>query len=68
MQFYIENSALSGQLVLDPFMGSGTTLVAAVQAGRRAIGIEKSPQHFEAACARVRAAVNGEIQHVEHLI
>ena len=58
MQLYIENSSLPGQLVLDPFMGSGTTLVAAVQAGRDAIGIEKSPKHFDAACARVRAAVD----------
>ncbi|MGR3605309.1 DNA-methyltransferase [Sulfitobacter sp.] len=57
MRFYIINSSDPGELVLDPFMGSGTTLVAAIQAGRRAIGIEKSPKHFEAACARVRGAV-----------
>jgi len=54
--------------VLDPFMGSGTTLVAAVQSGRHAIGVEKSPQHFEAACARVRAAVDTHNQQEEQTI
>ncbi len=68
MQIYIENSSLPGQLVLDPFMGSGTTLVAAAQAGRRAIGIEKSPKHFEAACARVRAAVDAHKLQEEQVL
>ncbi|MGY9038403.1 MAG: DNA-methyltransferase [Rhodobacterales bacterium] len=68
MRLYIENSSLPDQLVLDPFMGSGTTLVAAVQSGRHAIGIEKSPQHFEAACARVRAAVDTHNQQEEQTI
>jgi site-specific DNA-methyltransferase (adenine-specific) len=67
MRLYINNSSDPGDLVLDPFMGSGTTLVAAVNAGRRAIGIEKSPEHFEAACARVRAAVDANIQQKEHV-
>jgi len=57
MAMYIRNSSEPGQMVLDPFMGSGTTLVAAVQEGRQVIGIEKNADHFEAACARVRAAV-----------
>tara|TARA_R110002049_G_scaffold23545_10_gene83665 strand:- start:50260 stop:51036 length:777 start_codon:yes stop_codon:yes gene_type:complete len=57
MKIYIRNSSQPGDLVLDPFMGSATTLVAAVQLGRRAIGIEKDPEHFEGACVRVRAAV-----------
>ncbi len=68
MQLYIENSSLPGQLVLDPFMGSGTTLVAAVQAGRGAIGIEKSPKHFETACARVRAAVDAHKLQEEQVL
>jgi DNA modification methylase len=43
-------------LVVDPFMGSGTTGVAAIQNGRRFIGIEIDPQHFETACQRIAEA------------
>ena len=39
--------------VLDPFMGSGTTGVACVKMGRRFIGIEKDPVHFQTACDRI---------------
>lgn len=42
--------------VIDPFMGSGTTGVAAIQAGRSFIGIERDPKFFELACRRVAAA------------
>lgn len=42
--------------ILDPFMGSGSTLVAAARASRPAIGIEIHPGHFETACRRVREA------------
>ena len=47
---------VSGQLILDPFMGSGTTGVAAVQMGRRFIGIERDPRYFEIACRRIEQA------------
>ena len=42
--------------VLDPFMGSGTTGVAAVQMGRKFIGIELDPDYFKIACKRIEDA------------
>jgi DNA modification methylase len=39
--------------VLDPFMGSGTTGVAAVEMGRTFIGIERKTRYFEIACERI---------------
>ena len=44
--------------ILDPFMGSGTTGVAAVQMGRKFIGIEREPKYFDIACERIQKAVN----------
>ena len=44
--------------VLDPFMGSGTTLVACQRLGRQGIGIEQKPKYFEIACKRVQEVVN----------
>lgn len=41
-------------LILDPFMGSGTTGVAAIEAGRSFIGIERDPDYFALACRRIR--------------
>lgn len=45
--------------ILDPFCGSGTTGVAALQAGKAFIGIEREPSYFEIACRRIREA-NGD--------
>lgn len=44
------------QTILDPFMGSGTTGVAAVQMGRKFIGIEREERYFEIACRRIEDA------------
>ena len=44
------------QSILDPFMGSGTTGVAAIQLGRRFIGIELDPGYFDIACKRIEEA------------
>ena len=43
----IELFTQKGALVLDPFLGSGTTLIAAELSGRRCVGFELSPQYFE---------------------
>ena len=46
----------SGSVVLDPFLGSGTTGVAAANTARRFIGIERDPDYFAIAQARIRKA------------
>jgi site-specific DNA-methyltransferase (adenine-specific) len=50
-------SKTKGLTVLDPFMGSGTTGVAAIQLGRSFIGIEREPKYFDIACKRIEQAV-----------
>lgn len=45
------------ETILDPFMGSGTTGVAAIQLGRKFIGIEREPKYFEIACKRIEQAM-----------
>jgi DNA modification methylase len=45
------------ETILDPFMGSGTTGVAAIQLGRKFIGIEREPKYFDIACQRIEQAV-----------
>ena len=55
MKWCIEQAG-NPQTILDPFMGSGTTGVAAVQMGRKFIGIEREPKYFDIACKRIEDA------------
>jgi DNA modification methylase len=52
----IGDFTMDAQTILDPFMGSGTTGVAAVQMGRKFIGIEREPKYFDIACRRIEEA------------
>lgn len=54
MQKIIGN--VTGQTICDPFLGSGTTGVAAVQVGRDFIGIERDAKFFDIACRRIEDA------------
>lgn len=47
----------SPTIILDPFMGSGTTGVACVQLGRRFIGMEIEPKYFDIAVDRIQTAI-----------
>ena len=53
-------SATSAQVILDPFMGSGSTAVAAVLEGRSYIGFEQSPRYCETARRRLASCAPGE--------
>jgi hypothetical protein len=53
MRAIVRDYSRPGDLVCDPFVGSGTTLLAAVMEGRRAVGAEEKPEHFEIARARL---------------
>ncbi len=53
---FIELYTYLDELVLDPFMGSGSTAVAAVETGRRYVGYELNPEYAEAAERRIAAA------------
>ncbi len=55
MRWCIEQAG-NPQTILDPFMGSGTTGVAAIQLGRKFTGIERERKYFEIACRRIEQA------------
>ncbi len=58
MEHLIKLFSAPGQVVLDPFLGSGTTAVAAFNTGRACIGMEIKPEYIEIARLRVKEAIN----------
>lgn len=57
MRWAVARATRIGESILDPFMGSGTTGVAAVKLGRRFIGIEIEERYFDIACRRISEAL-----------
>lgn len=56
MRWSISQFQGTPQTILDPFLGSGTTGVAALMLGRRFIGIEREAKYFDIACKRIEDA------------
>ncbi len=65
MRWLVWRASVPGELILDPFMGSGTTGVAAVKLGRKFIGIEIEPKYFDIACRRIQAALDAPDMFIE---
>jgi modification methylase len=57
--------SFTGDTVLDPFLGSGTTTLAAIRAGRNSVGIEAEPQYVALACRRLARLPFGVTLEVE---
>ncbi len=53
---FVRDFTTPGELVCDPFMGSATTGVASALLGRRYVGIEADPRHFDVCCRRIEEA------------
>lgn len=56
MKWCIGHLPQTARVILDPFMGSGTTGVACAKLGRKFIGIEIEPKYFDIACKRIEQA------------
>ena len=67
MEFYVENSSNRGDMVLDMFMGSGSTGVACVNTNRNFIGVELDENYFNIAEKRIQEALDNKEKNDEPL-
>lgn len=58
IQTLIINSSVAGDVVLDPFMGSGTTAIAALKSNRHFLGFEINKDYYDTACQRIKNETN----------
>lgn len=65
MKWCIEQLPDGCATILDPFLGSGSTLVACAKMGKRGIGIEREPKYFDIACKRIEDAYKQPDMFVE---
>lgn len=56
MTWCLEQLPAGTETILDPFLGSGTTLVACAKLGKRGLGIEREQKYFDIACKRIEEA------------
>jgi DNA modification methylase len=60
----VRNSSRSGEIVLDAFLGSGSTLIACERLGRRCFGIELDPRYVDVAVKRWETFTGGKAERV----
>lgn len=65
MRWAIQKLPDAARTIVDPFMGSGTTGVAAIKLGRKFIGIEIDPPYFDIACKRIQGALDAPDMFIE---
>lgn len=56
----VRNSSKEGDIILDPFIGSGTTAVAAINYNRKYIGIELNKDYYEISKKRIEKTISGK--------
>lgn len=61
-EWFIKLFTQAGDVVLDPFLGSGTTAVAAIQQGRQYVGIEMNPEYCQLAQERIEQVGQGQLR------
>ena len=61
----MRNSSRPGERILDPFAGSGTTVIAAEQMGRRAMAMELDPRYCDVIISRWEALTGREAERIE---
>ena len=65
MKYYIENSSKENDIVLDPFMGSGSTGVACLESNRKFVGFEIDENYYQIATDRFNGTKNGKKKRKE---
>jgi site-specific DNA-methyltransferase (adenine-specific)/modification methylase len=65
MRWCIEQLPATVETICDPYMGSGSTGVAAIREGKRFIGIEREEAYFDHACRRIRETISAPDMFVE---
>lgn len=58
MNILLKHTATKGDIILDPFIGSGTTAVVAVNTGRKYIGFEQDDKYFDTTKNRLEKLAN----------
>ena len=59
----LRNKSQKGDIVLDPYAGVGTTLIAAIMNDRKAIGSEKEPEYCKTARDRIQSYFSGTLPY-----